>query len=67
MVSHMIYIRFMIFMIAKMNGVTTDQSVDRVKSNWWKTQQVAWRVYPIVAVINFTIMPLRYRVFFNNI
>jgi len=56
----------MIFLIAKLNGASNTVAKDRVKDNYWKTQTTAWRVWPIAAMVNYSLMPIRYRVFFLN-
>lgn len=57
---------YMIFIIAKLNGMNNKDAAKKMRKNYWHTQLMAWKVWPIACFINYSFMPIRYRVFFLN-
>lgn len=57
----------MLFTIAILQESSVSEAIMKAKMNLLPTLKVGWKVWPIVAALNFTIMPVRYRVFFINI
>lgn len=39
----------------------------KLETTWWPALQANWVVWPVVQYINFTFLPLQYRLFFANI
>lgn len=50
--------------MAKMEGADPKE---RLEKAWWPTLQTNWMLWPFVQVINFTFLPLQYRLLFANI
>jgi len=43
-----------------------DNVMTRLQPLWWSTLQASWSFWPVANVINFTLVPLPYRVLYNN-
>eukprot|EP01116_Phalansterium_solitarium_P024131 TRINITY_DN8748_c0_g1_i1.p1 TRINITY_DN8748_c0_g1~~TRINITY_DN8748_c0_g1_i1.p1 ORF type:complete len:193 (+),score=72.28 TRINITY_DN8748_c0_g1_i1:68-646(+) len=43
------------------------QIVERIKANYWTTQKMSWRVWPLVQLVNFAVVPGALRLPFINI
>jgi len=50
--------------MATMEGVSAQEKVDK---SWWPALQANWMVWPFVQGINFTFVPLQYRVLAVNV
>lgn len=50
--------------MATMEGVSAKKRLDK---SWWSALQTNWMVWPFVQSINFTFVPLQFRVLFANL
>ncbi|KOS19738.1 Protein SYM1 [Escovopsis weberi] len=50
--------------MAALEGSSAQQ---RLQTTWWPTLQTNWMVWPFVQCINFTFVPLHYRLLFANV
>jgi protein Mpv17 len=50
--------------MATMEGASAKE---RLEKNWWTALRTNWMIWPFVQFINFTYLPLQYRVLFANI
>ncbi|EGU89103.1 protein SYM1 [Fusarium oxysporum f. sp. raphani 54005] len=50
--------------MATMEGKSAQERIDKA---WWPALKANWMLWPAVQVINFSLIPLQYRLFFANI
>ncbi|CAI2377743.1 unnamed protein product [Moneuplotes crassus] len=60
------FCHYMCFLIAKLNGSTNKEAKRKMRENYWLTQVLSWKIWPIASLINYAFLPVRYRVLFLN-
>lgn len=50
--------------MATMEGHSAKQ---KLETTWWPALKANWMIWPAVQFINFTFLPLQYRLFFANV
>jgi len=58
---------FMLYMGLVIEGRPWHLAMNKLKTDYLLVQLNAWRVWPLVSVINYHYMPLHLRVLFNNL
>jgi len=58
---------FFFTVIGVLDGQNWAQIVQRIKSSYWTTQKMSWRVWPLVQLVNFSIVPGHLRLPFINL
>jgi hypothetical protein len=57
---------FFYTVIGLLEGKDFQQIKQTVATQWWPTQKMSWRVWPIVQLINFSVVPGHLRILFIN-
>ncbi|GAA5907140.1 Mpv17/PMP22 family protein [Sporobolomyces salmoneus] len=56
-----------LFSMSLLEGLNGEETQEKIKNNYWPILFVNWQVWPILQLINFRYVPLRYRVPFGSI
>jgi len=57
---------FFFTVISLLEGKNLNQIVEKVKKEYWITQKMSWRIWPLVQLINFAVVPGELRLLFIN-
>ena len=47
-------------------GKTVGDSIEEIKNKSWQTMQMNWRLWPLVQLVNFTLVPTKLQVLWVN-
>jgi len=53
--------------ISILEGKNLSQVKDKIVKEYWVTQKMSWRIWPIVQLINFAVVPGNLRILFINL
>ena len=56
----------MLFLFEFIDKLDVQKSISNVKSKLWLTLLANWKIWPLAMLINFSVIPGRYRVLFSN-
>ncbi|GAA5939908.1 Mpv17/PMP22 family protein [Sporobolomyces koalae] len=56
-----------LFSMSLLEGLDGDETREKIKNNYWPILFVNWQVWPLLQLINFRYVPLKYRVPFGSI
>ncbi|GAA5987549.1 hypothetical protein JCM5350_006034 [Sporobolomyces pararoseus] len=56
-----------LFSMSLLEGLNGEETQEKIKNNYWPILFVNWQVWPILQLINFRYVPLKYRVPFGSI
>jgi len=50
-----------------LEGLSFREIKERIKTNYWSTQKMSWKIWPVAQVINFAVIPGSLRILFMNV
>ncbi|GAA5886441.1 hypothetical protein JCM16303_001410 [Sporobolomyces ruberrimus] len=56
-----------LFSMSLLEGLSGEETQEKIKDNYWPILFVNWQVWPLLQLINFRYVPLKYRVPFGSI
>ncbi|GAA5833606.1 hypothetical protein JCM3766R1_002587 [Sporobolomyces carnicolor] len=56
-----------LFSMSLLEGLNGEETQEKIKNNYWPILFVNWQVWPLLQMINFRYVPLKYRVPFGSI
>ncbi|GAA6020519.1 hypothetical protein JCM11491_001383 [Sporobolomyces phaffii] len=56
-----------LFSMSLLEGLNGEETQEKIKNNYWPILFVNWQVWPLLQLINFRYVPLKYRVPFGSI
>merc|ERR1711879_654814 len=62
-----IFITFFFYYLDLMNGLNFQQATEEYKKKFFPTLKMNWTVWPAIMAVNFSIVPVPYRVLYANI
>ncbi|EDO32785.1 predicted protein [Nematostella vectensis] len=55
------------YIVAIFEGKSNKEAIARIKANYWGALKMSLKVWPLVQFVNFTYIPVQYRVLFANL
>jgi len=56
-----------LFSMSMLEGLDSEETKQKIRNNYWQILIVNWQVWPILQLLNFRFVPLKYRVPFGSL